>query len=275
LEKDRELNDITIEILQQQQLLKDQEIKIQKIIIYSMGAGLVLVLLSFLLIFKSLRQRKVANQRLALKSLRSQMNPHFIFNSLNSVNHYIAQSDERAANKYLSEFAQLIRMVMENSKHEFIALSEEVTFLKLYLSLEHLRFKEKFDYSLEVDDKISVEDYIIPPMIIQPYIENAVWHGLRYKEEKGHLYVKMMQLVDGIKITIEDDGIGRKKSKALKTRNQQLTQSTGMKNISHRLQIIREINKLNIQVQIDDLNVGDKTGTRVVVLIPSHKNKNE
>src|SRR5204862_3297001 len=108
-------------------------------------------------IYKNAQASKVANQLLALKSLRSQMNPHFIFNALNSVNHFIAQQDERTANKFLSEFSQLMRLVLENSQEDFIPLNKEQEILSLYLKLEHYRFRDKFDYHVEVDKEINAD----------------------------------------------------------------------------------------------------------------------
>ena len=150
------------------------------------------------------------------------MNPHFIFNALNSVNSFIATNDERTANKYLSDFSQLMRSVLENSEQDFIPLEKEIDLLELYTKLEHFRFKDKFDYSITVDENVKVNEFQIPPMLLQPYIENAVWHGLRYKQEKGKLEINIAQKTkDEITITIIDDGVGREKSKALKTENQQ------------------------------------------------------
>ena len=117
------------------------------------------------------------------------MNPHFIFNALNSVNSFIATNDERAANRYLSEFSGLMRAVLENSEEDFIPLSKEIELLQKYTKLEHFRFQDKFDYDILVDDAIPTNQFKIPPMLLQPYIENAVWHGLRYKKEKGFLTI--------------------------------------------------------------------------------------
>jgi len=150
LEKNKALRDNEILILKQEQIIKQESMKKQRIIIYSLIGFLLLLLVSALLIYKSYRQKRIANQMLALKSLRSQMNPHFIFNALNSVNSFISKSDERSANKYLSEFARLMRLVLDNSKHNFIPLSAEIEMLKLYLNLEHLRFKDKFDYEFNI-----------------------------------------------------------------------------------------------------------------------------
>ncbi len=226
---------------------------------------------SSVFILKSARQKRIANQLLALKSLRSQMNPHFIFNALNSVNNYIAKKDELSANRYLSDFAFLMRSVMENSKHDFIPLTDEIKIIELYIKLEHERFKEKFDYKFIVDEDINTESFLIPPMLIQPYIENAVWHGLRYKEEKGVLEVELKQMSNFLEITIKDDGIGRKKSQELKTKNQQQNNSTGLKNIENRLQIINEVHHLGIKVEVLDLIPETQTGTYIKITVPMQK----
>lgn len=273
LEKDKELNDKTIELLVQEQELKDQAIRTQRITIISLIIILLILSVSSVFILRSARQKRIANQLLALKSLRSQMNPHFIFNALNSVNNYIAKKDELSANRYLSDFAFLMRSVMENSKHDFIPLTDEIKIIELYIKLEHERFKEKFDYKFIVDEDINTESFLIPPMLIQPYIENAVWHGLRYKEEKGVLEVELKQFSNYLEITIKDDGIGRKKSQELKTKNQQQNNSTGLKNIENRLQIINEVHHLGIKVEVSDLIPETQTGTSIKITVPMQENK--
>lgn len=273
LEKDKELNDKTIELLVQEQELKDQAIKTQRTTIISLLIVLLILSISTVFILRSGRQKRLANQLLALKSLRSQMNPHFIFNALNSVNNYIAKKDELSANRYLSDFAFLMRSVMENSKHDFIPLTDEIKIIELYIKLEHERFKEKFDYTFTVDEDLNTESFLIPPMLIQPYIENAVWHGLRYKEEKGKLEVELKQFDNYLEVTIQDDGIGRKKSQELKTKNQQQNNSTGLKNIENRLRIINEVHHLGIKVEVADLNLENQSGTNIKITVPIQENK--
>ncbi len=261
LETDRQLN------ISQYELSSEQN-KRQKLIIYSLIGGLLLLLLTAYLMYKYIKQQKLANNLLALKSLRSQMNPHFIFNALNSVNSFIATNDERTANKYLSDFSQLMRSVLENSEEDFIPLEKEIELLELYTKLEHFRFKDKFDYSIIVDENVSINEFQIPPMLLQPYIENAVWHGLRYKTEKGRLDINISQQSnDEIIITITDDGVGREKSKALKTENQQKQNSKGMGNIKKRVSILNEMYKDKVDVFIDDFQQADDTGTKVVVTV--------
>jgi len=265
LEKDKELSERTIELLRKERIIQEDTMKRQKIFNYFLLSGLLVLLVTSYLVFKSNREKNRANQLLALKSLRGQMNPHFIFNALNSVNSFISNNDEKSANRYLSEFSKLMREVMENSQEDFIPLSKEINILELYLKLEHDRFKDKFDYEFNVDKTINIEETSIPPMLVQPYIENAVWHGLRYKEEKGFLAVSMTNEGNAIVIEIKDDGIGRAKSKELKTKNQKVLKSTGIKNIDSRLKIIRDIYKTNLDIQIEDLDVKAKSGTKVTI----------
>jgi LytS/YehU family sensor histidine kinase len=216
--------------------------------------------------YKNAVASKTANQLLALKSLRSQMNPHFIFNALNSVNQFVSQNDERTANKFLSEFSRLMRLVLENSQEDFIPLFKEEEIISLYLKLEHYRFRDKFDYEISMDENINKEAIELPPMLIQPYIENAVWHGLRYKESKGFLSVNFRMDSNVLVIEITDDGIGRKRSGELKTENQKKHESTGLKNIRERLGIINKVYKTNFQVEIGDGDNG--VGTRVKLSVP-------
>ncbi|WMI69426.1 histidine kinase [Mangrovimonas sp. YM274] len=261
LESDRQLSESKYQ-------LSNERNKRQQLIIYSLVFGVVLLLVTAYFMFKYIKQQRLANNLLALKSLRSQMNPHFIFNALNSVNSFIALNDERTANKYLSDFSYLMRAVLENSEEDFIPLQKEIELLELYTKLEHFRFKDKFDYSITVDDRINVGDYKIPPMLLQPYIENAVWHGLRYKNEKGHLSIAIDKVnEDEICITIADDGIGRERSKALKTERQQQQKSKGMDNIKKRISILNDMYKDKIDVRIEDFQQEEDSGTKVVVTL--------
>tara|TARA_B110000091_G_scaffold172054_1_gene185189 strand:+ start:3448 stop:5649 length:2202 start_codon:yes stop_codon:yes gene_type:complete len=267
LEKDRELSNSRYKFFSSQEQLTEETYRRQRLIIYSLIGGLLLLLFSLFWMYKSNKQRRLANNLLALKSLRSQMNPHFIFNALNSVNSYIAQNDERAANRYLTEFSTLMRSVLDNSEQDFIPLSKEIELLELYMKLEHSRFTDKFDYELIIHKELQISEFQIPPMLLQPYVENAVWHGLRYKKEKGKLEINIRQKDDEtVEISISDDGIGRKKSKELKTENQQKQQSKGMNNIKKRIAILNEMYSDKVAVFIDDLN-SDASGTKVVLTL--------
>lgn len=266
----RDIEEISkyMQIAQREEALQQASINRQRIIIYGLLLVIAIVAITSYFIYKNAVASKRANQLLALKSLRSQMNPHFIFNALNSVNHFVATNDERAANKFLSEFSMLMRLVLENSQEDFIPLNREIEIISLYLKLEHYRFRDKFDYTFEVDESINKEAVLVPPMLIQPYIENAVWHGLRYKESKGRLSVIFAQENNRLLVEIKDNGIGRQKSLALKTENQKKHQSSGMKNIRERLGIINNVYQKNYQVNIADADVQAQSGTLVTISIP-------
>ncbi|WP_431162650.1 tetratricopeptide repeat-containing sensor histidine kinase [Flagellimonas beolgyonensis] len=263
LEQERELSQSKYNLAVTEQQLFEETSKRQKWIIYSLLFGIALLAFTAFLYYRSNKQQKLANNLLALKSLRTQMNPHFIFNALNSVNTYIAKSDERSANRFLSEFSVLMRSVLENSEEDFIPLTKELELLELYVKLEHSRFADKFEYEINVADNVDVDAFQIPPMLLQPYIENAIWHGLRYKEEKGFLKINVREITpDILEITIADNGIGRKQSAALKTTNQRKQKSKGMGNIKKRIEILNDMYKNRVEVSISDLNE-DQTGTKV------------
>jgi two-component system, LytTR family, sensor kinase len=267
LQKDKEMSDKTMVHLMNESDLQKDVLGSQKTLIYLLCAVLLIGLFVLFYIIRVSKQRRIANQQLALRSLRSQMNPHFIFNALNSVNSFISTSDERSANRFLTEFSTLMRTVMENSEYDFISLTKELEIIKIYAELEHFRFNDKFSYQLNVDDNLDIEGYMLPPMLIQPYIENAIWHGLRYKETKGELIISFLSEEGKLKITIQDDGIGRQKSKEIKTKNQKLNKSTALKNINAQVKLFGDLHKIKIEVLINDLHE-DGSGTVVSLLIP-------
>ncbi len=269
LESDRLLNESRYKLAFENKELTQKNIRVQRWVIGSLIVIAFLLFIAAYIQFKSVKQQKYANNLLALKSLRTQMNPHFIFNALNSVNSFIASNDERAANKYLSEFSQLMRSVLENSEEDFIPLEKEIELLELYVKLEHFRFKDKFEYAITIDEDLKIDEFVIPPMLLQPYVENAVWHGLRYKKEQGNLEINFKQLnTEKIQITITDDGIGRKKSKELKTDNQKKQNSKGMGNIQKRVAILNEMYKDIVDVIIDDVSQDEnEIGTKVVLVL--------
>jgi hypothetical protein len=269
LEKERILSNRSMEILQMDKTLQQEQLFNRNLVI-----GVLMFFLVFLTgggayLIRSTRARRKADKLLALQSLSGQMNPHFIFNALNSVNEYISQNDERSANRYLSEFSKLMRRVMDDSRHTFIPLQEEIEMLRIYLQLEHSRFKNIFEYNLDIPELNEFSDFEIPPMIIQPYIENAIWHGLRYRNGGGLLNIRIDAEGNALKIIIEDNGIGMKKSKELKTKNQKKQNSLGMKNIQTRVELMNEIYQRNIEISITELNPQDEyPGTHVQIIIP-------
>lgn len=263
LEKDRQLYESEIAILENERELREQSMTLQRNSIYGLSALFMVVLGSSILLYRSNQKKKVSNRLLALKSLRSQMNPHFIFNALNSVNSFISANDTREANKYLTDFSRLMRIVMENSQKEFVPFDEEMEVLALYLKLEHYRFQDQFQYQLEIGEELKSQELRIPPMLAQPYIENAIWHGLRYKELEGHLQVIIGLEGDHVMLIVRDDGIGRKRSQELKTANQLKNGSTGMKNTKDRIELLNKTYRSQIEVEIGDLEPGTEVNIRI------------
>jgi len=204
------------------------------------------------------------------QALRKQMNPHFIFNSLNSIQYYILKNDKLASNKYLAKFARLMRIILNNSQHQQISIQEELDALNLYIELESLRFKEKFEYSITVDEKLDTNLYKIPPLLIQPYVENAIWHGLMHKDGSGILSVDLW-LKDGIiTCTITDNGIGREKAAEIKKKKTKTYESHGTKITGDRLKLINTLNNTEMKINYIDLKdeSGNALGTKVEIAIP-------
>ncbi len=253
--------------LEKEKALKDELITKKNKFNYFLIGSLILLFVFFALIVKALYSIKTKNKKIALQSLRREMNPHFIFNSLNSVNQFISENKELEANKYLSSYSNLMRNMMENSNKDFISLSNEMEQLKKYLDLEHLRFQDQFDYQITVDENIDSEATFIPNMILQPHLENAIWHGLRYLAEKGNLLLKFELLQKKVQITIEDNGIGLTQSKALKTINQKVHQSRGTTNTLERIKLLNDLYKMNITFSITEKQA-PATGTIVMISIP-------
>lgn len=209
---------------------------------------------------------------ISLSALRSQMNPHFIFNCLNSIKLYTTQNDTVAASEYLTKFSRLIRLVLENSRNDRITLASELDALRLYMEMETMRFKEKLKYNIAVEKDVDLDYIEIPPLLLQPYVENAIWHGLMQKEEGGRIdiTVTMEQHESMLAINIVDDGIGRAKAAELKSKTATKHKSYGMKVTSERLALINQIYKSGANVTIHDLadDNGRPAGTRVTIKIP-------
>ncbi|WP_281322912.1 tetratricopeptide repeat-containing sensor histidine kinase [Flavobacterium aestivum] len=253
--------------LEKEKLLKDELITKKNTFNYFLLGSIALLLLLFSWIVKTLFSIKTKNKEIALQSLRREMNPHFIFNSLNSVNQFIAENKEREANKYLTSYSNLMRNTMENSNKDFVTLDNELEQLKKYLELEHLRFHDKFDFKISVDPELDSERTMVPNMIIQPHLENSIWHGLRYLEAKGLLQLQVQLTNEKVVVRIEDNGIGLAKSQELKTTNQKAHQSRGMSNTKERISLLNELYKKNIVFQISEKALPE-TGTVVEIIFP-------
>ncbi|RUT69707.1 regulator of cell autolysis [Flavobacterium cupreum] len=253
--------------LEKEKTLKDELITKKNTFNYFLLGSILLLLLLFAFIVKALYAIKTKNKEIALQSLRREMNPHFIFNSLNSVNQFIAENKELEANKYLTSYSNLMRDMMENSNKDFISLDKEVEQLKKYLDLEHLRFQDKFDFEITVDEKLDAESVLVPNMIIQPHLENSIWHGLRYLDTKGLLQLKFQFADAKVVVVIEDNGIGLTKSRELKTSNQKVHESRGLNNTKERIGLLNELYKKNISFVIKEKELPE-SGTIVEIVFP-------
>jgi len=208
--------------------------------------------------------------KLEMQVLRAQMNPHFIFNSLNSINRFILQNKQLEASKYLIKFSRLIRLIMQNSQSALIPLKRELDALRLYLELESVRFDDHFKFTISLGNNIEVYFLKVPPLIFQPYIENAIWHGLLHKEEKGTLNIKVNRENNSLVIKIQDDGIGRKMAAKLASKSSTRHQPMGLQITAERITMLQDPNGSESSVTINDLVSpdGSAMGTEVIIKIP-------
>ncbi len=259
-------------IVEKEDKLYENQLKSRNVLIGLLSLLLFASMVYFYFLYQNIKEKNIANKRLELRSLNAQMNPHFVFNALNAVNNFISKNDEISANKFLTDFSLLMRKVLHHSESEFVSLEEEVELIQLYTHLEQFRFRDKFDVRIENKLMDGDQQILVPPMLIQPYIENAVWHGLRYKESRGLLHVIIESKGEFIEIHVVDNGIGRKKSAELKTQNQRKYRSTGMSNAEKRIGLLSEINSKNYGVSVSDRSVNRNTdegcGTIVIIKIP-------
>ena len=239
-------------------------------------------------VFFRLRESRIKKEQLAqtavnkqiaeikMTALRAQMNPHFIFNSLNAIQHFVTVRDKEEALNYLSKFSKLIRKILENSRENTVSLSNELQLLELYIQLEQLRFDHKFDYHFDVDQKIDLENTQIPPLLIQPYVENAILHGLLNKDGKGDLWLSVQRNNGMLVCGIEDNGIGRTKAREIEQAKISKHRSLGIKVTDERIATLSTLLDYKIDVTIEDLCEQKQTsadedqplGTRVTITIP-------
>jgi sensor histidine kinase YesM len=207
--------------------------------------------------------------------LRSQMNPHFIFNSLNSIQSYILSNNTALATRYLTSFSRLMRSILENSRESEVLLANEINAIKHYLELEKMRFKNLFDYSIIIDKDINIDVMRIPPMLIQPYIENAIIHGLISKGGDGHIEIDLKPANGLIRCTITDNGVGRKAAQNLNFNKEAHHRSSATGITAERLKQLNVYLKEKVSVNIIDMEdaEGNSTGTKVVIYIPYLSNK--
>ncbi|HQV51557.1 MAG: tetratricopeptide repeat protein [Flavobacteriales bacterium] len=185
---------------------------------FGIGAGAVLLVIgggAWFVADRKRRQERFEKEAATLETqaLRSQMNPHFIFNALNSINAFVQRNDQDSATSYLSKFARVMRLVLENSRHAEVPLNDDLEALRGYLDLERMRMEKKFDFTITVDPGIDPENVMVPPLVVQPFVENAIWHGMAGKEGKGHITLTVAERNGQMRWTIEDDGAGRQAKK--------------------------------------------------------------
>ena len=250
----------------------------QRLLIYGYTGLFVLSLAIGILFFS--RSRINARQRISemnrkiaevtQANLRQQMNPHFIFNTLNSIQYYMYQHDKLATNNYLTKFSSLMRKVLENSQHTSIPLRDELEALNLYLELEMIRFKDKFDFEIKVDEEIDPILYKVPTMLIQPYVENSISHGLMPCEGKGMVKITLKLENEYISCTIEDNGIGREAAAELKRKKEGSHNSLGTQIVASRLDLVNALYGTSLKTIYSDLknSKGEPEGTRVEIQIP-------
>jgi tetratricopeptide (TPR) repeat protein len=213
-------------------------------------------------------EKKLADSE--LQALRAQMNPHFLFNCLNSINSFIIKNNQEKASEYLTKFSKLIRRVLSNSKEKKVTLSNELEALELYIEMEALRFNDKFQYELNIDKDLEVDYIEVPPLIIQPYVENSIWHGLMHKSDKdGKLAIKITQEKNVLIYVIEDNGIGREASAKIKSKSAERQKSFGMSITKERLKYTNNKKNETTNIVVEDLkdSEGNVAGTRVTIKI--------
>jgi tetratricopeptide (TPR) repeat protein len=274
-----------MEALHQQNLIKQLEINqkeislrnqrlVQYLLLLALIAGTVLTFLLFnryKLSQKAVKEKlKRKNTEIEQRFLRAQMNPHFIFNALNSIQYYITSNDNPSAARYLAKFSKLVRHILESSRHRFIPIQEEIKILHVYLELEQLRFSNKFDYSIHLGDSLEDDFITIPPMITQPYIENAILHGVVHLPEKGRIYISFTKSNNCIECTIRDNGIGREASALMREKLKTTHRSLAMELTKDRLELMKHTLKGEYKIIITDLQdtQGRASGTEVKVWIP-------
>lgn len=259
-------------------LIQKRDIIFKNILLAVTGALLLLMIATSFFIYKNIQSKKkrtdaALKQKIAetqMQSIRSQMNPHFIFNCLNSIENFIMRNEKMAASEYLNKFSELIRIMLESSRHDTIPFQKSMAAIKLYLELEQLRFNNKFTYELKIDPELINGDYKIPPLLMQPYVENAILHGISQSELESLQLHLSASLDNGYIIyVVEDNGIGREQSAKYKNANNLNHESLGNKLTQERIEIFNQQQSAEGGVTITDLynEKNEPCGTRVRVKI--------
>jgi len=265
-----------IELLKSKNDLQSLKIKNQTVILYGDIIGTILLLMVIYFIYKKRRQKqkdKISRRMAELeqKALKAQMNPHFIFNALNAIQGLIIDNKQELAMKYLSKFSKLLRVVLENSGRKSVDLEKELNTIELYMQLEQMRTEHKFDYKINIDEEINTKEVNVSPMLIQPYVENAIWHGIVPKDKRGEINIDIKRNNGLMFCSITDDGIGRDKARALKPAEHQ---SKGMHITKERLEVLNNAKNSDDEfIKIVDLYDNNKVaiGTKVEIKFPYSK----
>ncbi|MGB0176751.1 MAG: tetratricopeptide repeat protein [Owenweeksia sp.] len=272
-EKEAEIAQLQSETLQARN-------RAQKLWIIVLVTAVVAGLIVFLIIFwyqKKLQRNALEQSELKARlseirmlALRSQMNPHFIFNCINTTQNFVLNSDKKAAYEYLSQFARLLRMVLENSGKNKVSLEDEMEQIRLYIELESIRFEGKFEHTIQLTPELENGIFEIPGMVLQPIVENAILHGLlNRKDDRGKLEIKLEKDKDLIHCEITDNGVGRTEAERIKTRKEVHYRSTALPNIHERLNILQQETGQTLRLEIRDLMNGQKpSGTAVHLWLP-------
>ncbi|MBS4061995.1 MAG: histidine kinase [Bacteroidetes bacterium] len=274
-EAEADKTDQKIRALMQENELRKMRLN-QSLLIFSTVAGAILLISMALLLFIQHRRNRAEQKSASMEQrlLRAQMNPHFLFNSLASIQNYIINEKSDEASLYLSRFSQLVRNVLDNSAEEFVSLENEVDAIQNYLELQKVRYAGKFDFKLLVDNQIDPEFTYIPPMLAQPFIENSIEHGIKHLETKGYIDIRFL-LDDGlIRFEVEDNGVGREKAGIIEHRQNSHHRSLSTSITRERLLAIGQKIKKKIKLEIIDLKNkdGNACGTKVTFRIPCVSN---
>jgi tetratricopeptide (TPR) repeat protein len=271
MDSETEIKDRKIENLTQGMQLQQLEIRQSRLMLMGIGGLVVLGTIIVILLFRQNRMKSEQDKvMLQQKLFRSQINPHFIFNSLSSIQHLVVSDEPEQASIYLAEFSTLVRSVLYSTMSEHITYENEIKIIHSYLELQKLRYEGKFEYAIEVDPDMDTESLTIPSMLAQPFIENAIEHGFRHKEGTGHLKIGLKLDGDKVCFEIEDDGIGRQKARDILHQQNKDHQSLSTSIIRERIRVLNRGKKDKITLEIEDLKdeEGEGIGTRVVFRIP-------
>ena len=268
----------TIERLQKETEIKALKIKQKNLQLYVILAVVVLLFVLGYSLFSryKLKQKQYKsewekkNMEIEQRLLRSQMNPHFMFNSMNSIQSFISSNNTFEAMTFLSKFAQLMRNILENSTKPVIPLSHEINTLKLYIDLERSRFKQKFDYRIDIEESIQTSIIMVPPMLIQPFVENAIKHGFRNLVGGGMMRIDFRKKSKWISCTVTDNGLGRSAASGNMPISEENHRSLGTQLTKERLMLLSKQQRITVHFQITDLydNHGNSSGTKVVIRLP-------